>query len=590
MNQRDVIQDCLRFTLASLMLMSTQAFSDPQESTFYDHVEWAKHAPANAYNDPNMTLNLSDFCADDNPDCVDEIRDPEEAGMSHTQITDKSTTEFYSNDNAKAIQDNFNNNDYTLDPNDDTYRFSTLGIDNAYEISHGQSNEFVDCQSGSQCLVEHSERTCTAPTRSPVPCYSEPIATVEVGTTHYQCPNGWTLNGTTCHGEVEECRFDYGRNEVTNYSGAYGDKSTTYKWDGRVVNAREYRKGALKHSSSVSCGHQGDFQCKTQRYEICGLVPTEQPAGLICDEGYTLSGAQCIKNTFTWKSECSLPGECSQVEKLCIDGADTRIINGIPTYLDCWKYQLNHVCDFPNACQSLPQDCEAKTESASCNLELNGVCVEQNIPHICTTKQCSETRLLCGEESFCLDGDCFEEMPTTDDSFDESASALAALGEAAEGIGDPPMIFSGNAMKCTDKAFGFADCCKDGGWGTDIGIDECNEEEKALGQAKEQGVTVALGSYCASSVLGVCTRKKKTYCVFDSKLARIIQQQGVKGQLGISFGSAKHPICGAITPEQLQTIDFELIDFSDFYGDMHDNTNLPSEEEIKDRITSAYGD
>ncbi len=588
MSRQSLILDGVLFAFTASLLMSTQALSDPQETTFYDNVEWTKNAPKQAYNDPNMTINLSDFCAEDSPGCESQIRNPAEAGMSDVEITDKSTTEYYSNEQAKAIQDNFDNNSYTLDPNDDTYRFATLGIDNAYEISHGQSNQFVDCQSGSQCIVEHSERTCTAPTYNSVPCYSEPVAKVEVGTTHYQCPTGWTLKGTTCHGEVEECRFDYSVNEVTEYKGAYSSLSTTYFWDGKRVSASEYRKGALKYSNTVSCGHQGSFQCKTRKYEICGPVPVEEPASMTCDAGYTLSGAQCIKNTFTWKSECSLPGECQQVEKICIEGEGTRTINGIPTYLDCWKYQLNHVCDLPNGCDSLPNDCEAQAET-SCSLMLNGVCVEQIIPHICSEKQCSETSLLCGEESFCLDGDCFEEMPTTDDSFDESASALAALAEAADGIGDPPMIFTGNSMQCTDKAFGFADCCKDSGWGVGIGLDQCNEEEKALGQAKEQGVTISLGSYCASSFLGACTRKKKTYCIFDSKLARIIQEQGVKGQLGIGLGSAKNPICGAITPEQLQEIDFELIDFSDFYGDMHDNANVPSEEEIKDRLQSAYG-
>jgi conjugal transfer mating pair stabilization protein TraN len=159
---------------------------------------------------------------------------------------------------------------------------------------------------------------------------------------------------------------------------------------------------------------------------------------------------------------------------------------------------------------------------------------------------------------------------------------------AAEGLGDTPLIFSGKGMQCTDKAFGFADCCKDGGWGTGIGLDECSEEEEALGQAKEQGITIALGSYCASKVLGVCTRKKKGYCVYDSKLARIVQEQGVKGQLGISLGSAEYPLCEPITPEQLQKINFKHIDFTDFYEDMHDSTNLPSATEIQNRLQSAY--
>ncbi|NMU52775.1 conjugal transfer protein TraN, partial [Vibrio parahaemolyticus] len=112
-----------------------------------------------------------------------------------------------------------------------------------------------------------------------------------------------------------------------------------------------------------------------------------------------------------------------------------------------------------------------------------------------------------------LDGDCYDDTPTQSTDFDKSASGLAAVSAAAEGLGNPPMIFTGNGMQCTDKAFGFADCCKDGGWGTGIGLDECNEEEKGLGQAKEQGTATALGENCANEVLGVCTRKKQGYCV-----------------------------------------------------------------------------
>ncbi len=136
---------------------------------------------------------------------------------------------------------------------------------------------------------------------------------------------------------------------------------------------------------------------------------------------------------------------------------------------------------------------------------------------------------------------------------------------------------------------GFADCCKNGGWGTDAGLAQCSDDEKALGQAKEKKLTIYLGSYCAKKVLGKCIRKKKAYCVFDNLLARIIQEQGVQNQLGLSLGTARNPVCGAITPEQMQQINFEDIDFSDFFGEMHSNTNLPSGQEIQNRLSSALG-
>ncbi|HHP0488948.1 TPA: conjugal transfer protein TraN, partial [Vibrio harveyi] len=45
----------------------------------------------------------------------------------------------------------------------------------------------------------------------------------------------------------------------------------------------------------------------------------------------------------------------------------------------------------------------------------------------------------------------------------------------------------------------------------------------------------------------------------------------------------------AITPEELGQINFEYIDFSEFYPEMHANTNLPNFDEIKKRLQSAAG-
>ena len=146
----------LPFVLLSFstpLLLSLDSLADSQENTFYDNVEWAKNAPNEAYNHSEMTLNLSDFCSDNNPGCESQIRQPDEAGMTDAQITNQSTLEFGSNEHAQAIQEGFDNNSATIDPNDDTYRFATLGIENAYEISHGQSNQYVDCDNATQCVI-----------------------------------------------------------------------------------------------------------------------------------------------------------------------------------------------------------------------------------------------------------------------------------------------------------------------------------------------------------------------------------------------------------------------------------------------------
>ncbi|MEZ9616686.1 type-F conjugative transfer system mating-pair stabilization protein TraN [Vibrio sp. 10N.261.55.E12] len=578
----------LPFVLLSFstpLLLSLDSLADSQENTFYDNVEWAKNAQNEAYNPSEMTLNLSDFCSDNNPGCESQIRQPDEAGMTDAQITNQSTLEFGSNEHAQAIQEGFDNNSATINPNDDTYRFATLGIENAYEISHGQSNQYVDCDNATQCVIDNIAKQCHRPTNNNVPCTKVPVATVSTSEVIYRCPSGWTKQGIDCQRPLPQCRYN-NKHYVsqTGGDGIFSSSRTTYLWGGKQVSPNQgYTLGELKQTYHVNWQASERWD---KRYEICRPTTQTKKATLSCSNGFTLSGGNCIKNTITWRTQCSLMNSCNVTRQQCIEGRATRTINGIPTTLDCWKYRVDHQCTRPNTCNVLPADCT--TTSIHCSLQQNGVCIEEKVNKSCPQRRCSATQLICGEESFCLDGDCFEAMATTSNRFNESTSALAALAEAADGLGDPPMIFAGKGMKCTDAAFGFADCCKDGGWGTSIGIAQCNDEEKALGQAKEQGITIALGSYCAEKVLGACIRKKKTYCVFDSKLARIIQEQGSKGQLGISLGTAKHPICGALTPEQLQDIDFERLDFSDFYDDMHSNTNLPSATEIQERLQSAY--
>jgi conjugal transfer mating pair stabilization protein TraN len=72
-----------------------------------------------------------------------------------------------------------------------------------------------------------------------------------------------------------------------------------------------------------------------------------------------------------------------------------------------------------------------------------------------------------------------------------------------------------------------------------------------------------VGKYCAKKwPIKGCKTWKNTYCVFDSKMARIIQEEGVLKQLNPNaFGTAKNPTCAGITVGQLQQLDLERVDF-----------------------------
>ena len=85
-------------------------------------------------------------------------------------------------------------------------------------------------------------------------------------------------------------------------------------------------------------------------------------------------------------------------------------------------------------------------------------------------------------------------------------------------------------------------------------------------------------------MLGVCLEKKRGYCQFDSKLAQIVQQQGRNGQLHIGFGKASSPDCRGITQTELQQINFEALDFSNFFDDLQKNKKIPDNDTLTKRV------
>ncbi len=131
---------------------------------------------------------------------------------------------------------------------------------------------------------------------------------------------------------------------------------------------------------------------------------------------------------------------------------------------------------------------------------------------------------------------------------------------------------------------------KDSGWGQDIGLAKCSSDEKALAKAKSNKLTVSVGEFCSKKVLGVCLEKKRSYCQFDSKLAQIVQQQGRNGQLRISFGSAKHPDCRGITVDELQKIQFNRLDFTNFYEDLMNNQKIPDSGVLTQKVKEQIAD
>ena len=92
----------------------------------------------------------------------------------------------------------------------------------------------------------------------------------------------------------------------------------------------------------------------------------------------------------------------------------------------------------------------------------------------------------------------------------------------------------------------------------------CNQEEQTLALRKGQRLCTLVGSYKSGRIW---RRDYEGYCCYNSRLARIVQEQG-RQQLNKSYGSPQNPDCTGLTPEELEQLDFSQIDLSEFIADV----------------------
>jgi len=265
----------------------------------------------------------------------------------------------------------------------------------------------------------------------------------------------------------------------------------------------------------------------------------------------------------------------------CIDGPSTKTISGIPVTRTCWDQETDFFCNgfSSNSNFSSNQlsnnDCTS-LKAAGCT-QINSTCTsfdptKKNCTNYlqtyeCPQQSCASTGIACGGNFFCMDGKCATETPTQNMNIGQASAELAGVNAAGQQVSttqDPNVhVFTGQPLSCREIGFGdFNNCCADKGWGQDIGLAHCNNEEKQLGLNKQNYLTTYVGDECDKSLpLVGCIEKSKVYCSFPSKLARIIQEQGRFTQLGINFGDGDNPNCQGLNISQLQSLDFSKINF-----------------------------
>lgn len=280
---------------------------------------------------------------------------------------------------------------------------------------------------------------------------------------------------------------------------------------------------------------------------------------------------------------------CEVNEKVCVRGPETRTIQGQTLTRPCLHYRLSYRCqaDPINTCRSLRTKAHCHQTHSRCVREVRGKCLIYEQTFRCEIIRTHPQRIHA--QGF-LNAEGISPASWADNQdLPEVLSKLAIFSHMKEDMNATTgHVFLGQTLHCNKECAGFKNCCKRfGGWGVDLHLSSCKEEERLLAQLREKKRCVFVGSFCAEKVLGICIRKKFSFCCFGSQLARILHEQG-RAQLGIGWGEAEHPNCRALSLEELTRLNFDTLDLRELTAELTSKIRTPNITTLTERFAADW--
>lgn len=98
----------------------------------------------------------------------------------------------------------------------------------------------------------------------------------------------------------------------------------------------------------------------------------------------------------------------------------------------------------------------------------------------------------------------------------------------------------------------------------------CDQQDMETAMLEGSGMCHYVGTYCVAKLPFIgCIQKARTFCCFNSKLGRIIHQQGRRQLKSFGgWGEPKTPACQGFTPAEFQALNFSEIDLSEYYDEL----------------------
>ena len=373
----------------------------------------------------------------------------------------------------------------------------------------------------------------------------------------------------------------------------------------KVINGLTIYKECWKWSKSYTCKGsnftdtcqplQGICEVKAQKCTEMGEdgVCNNQQFVYDCDELHDATGIKLIDSNWTITkdivdhSQCNeLQNQCYLKDNICTEQGGTKIINGLPVTKDCWRYEKQYVCGSGNnvsTCKDVDKN-KCTLEKKDCITSSdNGKCAAWSYQYKCEVQGKDTTVENCSTKTYCINGDCFDTGYEPNSDFGVAVAYLnGAIQAGVEADPNKIDIFTGTKETCSLYAASSVNCCKDDGWANGA-MGGCDDADKRLIERRKLKLVHYVGTYCAKKipVIGTCIKTSQSFCAYDSMLSRIIQE-GARPQLGMSWGSAESPTCSGMTPEQLQDVDFTLINFQEYIDTL--TADIPSNEELQQKV------
>lgn len=455
-----------------------------------------------------------------------------------------------------------------------------------------------------------------------------------------------TISGNRC-GEVSElpmeCRMNYSNSIRTE-----GSYYTTYRWvwNGSTIANTQATNMTMPgpDNSYYIRGGKTDLSGNVRIYEIC-RCPNEAtirigPATRSCPANYTYhsSSGKCRRQTTEHQSPtivCPNGGSYNSSLGMCEKGQQIRtdVLHVCPiegqnlnlTTGQCEDTEIVQTCPISSSFACVPSRhggsfCSAnpcmRRSSEEVTNEIDGrqhvdngtrdesgICLDQIMIFTGRGQECKRAGIDNAYTSCCSGAEVVSDSMGSATEMKYATSTIRNIYQVTSAAGSAyaSAIGSGATQASAANAASSAASAEISAlmnpatiaWAVaiyfvvDYLLAGCDTMSLETSMANDSGLCHEIGEYCSRSWLGACVQRSKSFCCFNTKMARIVHEQGREQLKSFDgWGDVANPDCRGFTPEEFQALDFSRIDMSEYYDDLIHET----QQRIQSDIESSFGD